>query len=157
MIASIVLSLIYIGLFTVLFMSQVTNYGLSGLCESHTDPHGATEGVEVPPEREDLYVTGDILSTFMAWLEEVGAGGATAYDMVGYEQAVFPTRGAAAFWTNLDRKGHRDFRASHMGCPILKGSKWILNKWSYHFDQFHLWPCHLDQEAQFKPFDKIYY
>ncbi len=106
----------------------MTNYGLSGLCESHIDPHGATEGVEVPPEREELFITGDMLATFMAWLGEVGAGGATAYDLVGYEQAVMPSRGAAAFWMDLDKRGFRDYRSSHMGCPILKGSKWILNK-----------------------------
>ena len=34
-------------------MFQVTNYGLSGLCESHIDPHGAIEGVEVNREARD--------------------------------------------------------------------------------------------------------
>ncbi len=110
----------------------------------------------MPPEREDLFVSGDILATFMAWLEEVGAGGATAYDAVGYEQVVFPTRGAAAFWIDLDRKGFRDFRSSHMGCPVLQGSKWILNRWIYQFDQFHTWPCRLDPVSFYEPFSKKY-
>jgi len=52
-----------------------------------------------------------------------------------YEQAIFPDRGSAAFWMDLDSKGHRDMRSSHMGCPVLKGSKWILNKWIYQVSQ----------------------
>ena len=27
------------------------------------------------------------------------------------------------------------------GCPVLKGSKWILNKWMYSFDNFKKFPC----------------
>jgi prolyl 4-hydroxylase len=55
-----------------------------------------------------------------------------------------PTRGSVALWYNLDKKGHRDLRASHGGCPILKGSKWILNKWIYYFNQFNKFPCSTD-------------
>jgi len=50
-------------------------------------------------------------------------------------QVIMPTRGSIAFWYNLDRKGYRDLRATHGGCPILKGSKWILNKWIYYYNQ----------------------
>jgi hypothetical protein len=37
---------------------QVTNYGLGGLCESHADPHGYLEGLDLPPERQHLVYTG---------------------------------------------------------------------------------------------------
>ena len=135
---------------------QVTNYGLSGLCESHIDPHGAIEGVDVPPQRSSLYLSGDMIATFMAWLNDVPAGGGTAYDLIDYEQLVTPTRGSAAFWIDLDRKGFRETRSSHMGCPILKGSKWILNKWVYYYDQFKEYPCGLKPSDDYKPFNDTY-
>eukprot|EP00095_Tigriopus_kingsejongensis_P001280 snap_masked-scaffold359_size197282-processed-gene-0.4 protein:Tk01280 transcript:snap_masked-scaffold359_size197282-processed-gene-0.4-mRNA-1 annotation:"prolyl 4-hydroxylase subunit alpha-1" len=120
---------------------QVTNYGLSGLCEGHIDPHGYLEGMEVPASRRRLFASGDIFATFMAWLDDVDAGGGTGFESPGFEQVVWPTRGSAAFWIDLRPLGHRELRSSHTGCPILKGSKWILNKWIYLFDQFHHYKC----------------
>lgn len=118
---------------------QTTNYGLGGLCERHMDPHGYIEGKEIPKSRDNLKLSGDMYATLMGWLDDVGAGGGTAFTAV--EKVIMPTRGSVAFWHNLDRKGHRDLRASHGGCPILKGSKWILNKWIYYFNQFQKLPC----------------
>ena len=47
---------------------QVTNYGLGGLCESHVDPHGYIEGKEVPPNRQYLVQTGDMIGkTFILY------------------------------------------------------------------------------------------
>ena len=135
---------------------QVTNYGLSGLCESHIDPHGYIEGREVPEERKNLYASGDMIATFMSWLGDVDAGGYTAFDSIGYEQAVQPTKGSAVFWIDLDRKGHKERRSAHSGCPVLKGSKWILNKWIYYFDQFKMWPCGRDPKEEYPPFDRYY-
>ena len=135
---------------------QVTNYGLSGLCESHIDPHGAIEGNEISEDRISLHVTGDMVATFMAWLNDVPAGGGTAYDTVDFEQLVTPTRGSAAFWIDLDRKGYRETRSSHMGCPVLKGSKWILNKWIYYYDQFKEYPCGIKRNDKYPPFTKVY-
>lgn len=46
----------------------------------------------------------------------------------------------------MDRKGHRVLASEHVGCPVLKGSKWILNKWIYSFDQFkYVNICHLNK------------
>ena len=50
---------------------QITNYGLSGICETHLDAHGATEGLTVEPGSKDLYITGDMFITFMAYLSNV--------------------------------------------------------------------------------------
>ena len=58
-----------------------------------------------------------------------------------------PTKGSVAFWYDLDLKGHRDMRNHHAGCPVLKGSKWIFNKWIYNLDQFGHRPCSIDPEA----------
>ena len=52
---------------------------------------------------------------------------------------------------DLDRKSQRDLRNFHAGCPILKGSKWIFNKWILSFDQFRTRPCSLNPHEEMKP------
>ena len=135
---------------------QTTNYGLGGLCETHIDPHGYIEGMELTPDRQGLIHTGDMMATFMAWLNTVDAGGYTAFDHVNYEQRLEPSRGSVAFWLDLDKKGYRELRSSHMGCPVLKGSKWILNKWIYYYDQFKNFPCGLKSHEPMEAFTKFY-
>lgn len=136
---------------------QVTNYGLGGLCETHIDPHGIMEVTEIPDERRYLHKTGDMVGTFMAWLNEVEAGGGTAYVVPGFEGVVMPKKGAAAFWYDLGSSGVRDQAATHGGCPILKGSKWILNKWMYQYDNFHKFPCYLQPGFLYNPPDNTHY
>ena len=128
---------------------QVTNYGLGGLCEVHSDPYGYIEGHKLTPHYQFLRETGDMFGTFMAWLNDVEAGGATAFTRVYKELAIMPERGSAAFWHSLDRKGHRDYMADHGGCPIIKGTKWILNKWMFFFDNFQKFPCGLNVGDKF--------
>jgi prolyl 4-hydroxylase len=137
---------------------QTTNYGLGGVCESHFDPHGYIEGAELPPHPgfQRLKKQGDMLATVMGWLNDVEAGGATAFCHPGHEVLIWPTRGSAAFWFNLDRKGHRDKRVLHSGCPVIKGSKWIVNKWIYYFDQFKKFHCGLSEERTFEPFKQYF-
>ena len=124
---------------------QTTNYGLGGLCETHLDPHGYLDGVEVPKSRASLFLTGDMLATVMGWLEDVPAGGATAFDWPGKEIAIQPTKGSIAFWFNLKKNGSRNRMTSHGGCPVIVGSKWILNKWIFFFNQWKTHPCSLDR------------
>ena len=97
-----------------------------------------------------------MMATMMGWLEDVEVGGATAFADPGNEVLVWPTRGSAAFWFNLDRKGFRDQRLLHGGCPIIKGSKWILNKWIFYFDQLKKFPCGLKDNEFNKPFTGVY-
>ena len=131
---------------------QTTNYGLAGLCETHIDPHGYLEGTELSVDRLGLKRSGDMMATIMGWIEDAPIGGATAFINPYQEVTVWPTKGSAAFWFNVDRKGFRDRRTVHGGCPVLHGSKWILNKWVYYFDQVDKYPCTLDPEEKFKPF-----
>jgi len=130
---------------------QTTNYGLGGLCEKHLDPHGYIEGADVTGPHKDLIQSGDMLGTVMAWLGDVEGGGATGFMHRTVEKAIMPSRGSAAFWYDLDRKGFRDIRSLHGGCPVIKGSKWILNKWIYYFNQFKNFPCGLTPIEKFPP------
>ena len=93
----------------------------------------------------------------MAWLKDTEAGGGTAYVVPGYEGVVMPEKGAAAFWYDLKANGYIDVKSQHYGCPVLKGSKWILNKWMYYFDNFKKFPCQMDPELRFDPPDQSHY
>lgn len=138
---------------------QVTNYGLGGLCEQHIDPHGIMESDEQyhRKHRPQIYVHGDIMATFMAWLSDTEEGGATSYLSPGREQLIMPDKGSAAFWYDLNSDGFRDQSTQHAGCPILKGSKWILNKWLFWFDNFKKFPCNVKRKPFDPPFHTHYY
>ena len=46
------------------------------------------EGKEIPPSRDNLRYTGDMIGTFMAWLGDVGAGGGTSYLVPGIKLGI---------------------------------------------------------------------
>jgi len=131
---------------------QVTNYGLGGLVETHMDPWGYEEGVPLVENRKSLSTTGDQIATFMGWLSDVPAGGGTVFPFIGYDEILTPKKGSAAFWISLSSCHSKDYRSFHGGCPILKGFKYILNKWIYSWDQWRHWPCYLERGRTIQPF-----
>ena len=58
---------------------------------------------------------------------------------------VHPTKGSAAFWWDLTHQNLRDIGTKHGGCPVAVGSKWILNKWVYSYNQWNYVPCRLEK------------
>ncbi|QQP41703.1 Uncharacterized protein FKW44_016162, partial [Caligus rogercresseyi] len=107
---------------------QVTNYGLGGLCEIHTDPHGLFSGRSIPEDRVSLFRTGDMILTLMGWLEDVNVGGKTAFIYPGLEALLTPTKGSAALWFNLHKNGHVNKATMHGGCPLVReGSGFSTN------------------------------
>ena len=108
------------------------------------DPFGYGKGVELTKDRKGLVRSGDYIETFMRWFSHIHAGGETAFTDHQYEGTVQPTKGSAAFWVNLASCHTKDERAKHAGCPVLKGSKWILNRWIYSWEQWKYWPCYLE-------------
>ncbi len=80
---------------------QTTNYGLGGTCDRHIDPYGYIEGKELGENQEELKMSGDMIATFMGWLEDTEAGGGTAFINGKKEFLVTPRRGAVAFWHDL--------------------------------------------------------
>ena len=120
---------------------QTTNYGLSGMVVDHSDPWGYEQGVEIPEDRAPLTRTGDYIATVMGWFEDTQAGGGTAFIERDYQGVIEPTKGSIAFWINLSSSHFKDGRSKHGGCPVLKGTKWIVNKWIFSWDQWKLWPC----------------
>ena len=76
---------------------------------------------------------------------------------LGREGKIKPEKGAAAFWYDILSDGYRDLNSLHGGCPVLMGSKWILNKWLYMFDNFKKFPCKLAKQTRFSPPSKTHY
>ena len=60
---------------------MVANYGLAGHYFTHTDPHGLWEGRE--DSSGQFKLAGDRLATIMVYLQQVQAGGATAFPNTG--------------------------------------------------------------------------
>ena len=136
---------------------QMTNYGLGGLCEDHNDPYGYNEGVEPTYDRKDLVNTGDIFGTVMGWLADTPAGGATTFFIGNDQVTLWPTKGAAGFWFGLYTDGKRDQYMLHGGCPVVIGSKWIVNKWVYTFNQWDKYPCDTKEFVRIAPWDEARY
>ena len=75
---------------------------------------------------------------------QVRAGGATVFPNLGL--VVPPAEGTALFWHTINTKvrtgvrgsdhdgrfvivqGEMDQRMKHLGCPVVQGDKWIVNK-----------------------------
>ena len=71
---------------------QIANYGIGGTYKYHTDSDGLN-GRSFGHEYLNL---GDRLATFMGYLTDVDAGGATVFPALGV--SVWPKRGDAVYW-----------------------------------------------------------
>uniref|UniRef100_A0A4W3JH91 procollagen-proline 4-dioxygenase n=1 Tax=Callorhinchus milii TaxID=7868 RepID=A0A4W3JH91_CALMI len=107
---------------------QVANYGVGGQYEPHFDFSRKEE-----PDAFRELGTGNRLATFLIYMSDVQAGGATVFPDFG--AAVYPKKGTAVFWYNLLRSGEGDYRTRHAACPVLVGSKWVANKWIHERGQ----------------------
>lgn len=65
--------------------------------------------------------------TAMAYLNAVEAGGATAFTLLGLE--IEPKPGVLLLWNNALPDGRPNPATLHAGCPVERGSKYIITKW----------------------------
>lgn len=124
---------------------QIANYGIGGQYGTHFDPSGFLDQTyKKRPEHKGVYyqAVGDRIATFMIYLSDVEAGGATSFPKMGLRSAA--KKGDALFWFNLKSTGKVHSLTSHAGCPVLVGSKWITNKWILYYDQFEKFKCSTD-------------
>ncbi|XP_076836065.1 prolyl 4-hydroxylase subunit alpha-2 isoform X2 [Brachyhypopomus gauderio] len=115
---------------------QVANYGVGGQYEPHYD-------FSRRPFDSNLKVDGNRLATYLNYMSDVEAGGATVFPDFG--AAIKPIKGTAVFWYNLFRSGEGDYRTRHAACPVLVGSKWVSNKWFHERGQEFRRPCGLTE------------
>ncbi|XP_061396385.1 prolyl 4-hydroxylase subunit alpha-1-like [Musca vetustissima] len=109
----------------------VTNYGIGGYYGTHNDFSESPE--------DDYAQSGNRILTAMFYLSDVDLGGATAFPQL--RLAVPPIKHSLLVWYNLHRSLEPDYRTSHAGCPVLKGSKWIGNVWFHSVGQELVRPC----------------
>lgn len=107
---------------------QVANYGVGGQYEPHFD-----FGRKDEPDAFEELGTGNRIATWLLYMSDVQAGGATVFTEVG--AAVWPKKGTAVFWYNLHPSGEGDFLTRHAACPVLVGNKWVSNKWIHERGQ----------------------
>lgn len=112
---------------------QVANYGIGG----HYEPHH--DYVQNPDGSLPVGSTGDRIATALIYMSDVEAGGATVF--LDVEEIVYPKKGDAVFWYNIDKYGRPDERTWHAACPMIVGSKWVANKWINERGQEFRRPC----------------
>uniref|UniRef100_A0A672Z713 procollagen-proline 4-dioxygenase n=1 Tax=Sphaeramia orbicularis TaxID=375764 RepID=A0A672Z713_9TELE len=117
---------------------QVANYGVGGQYEPHYDFSRRDE-----PDAFKRLGTGNRVATFLNYMSDVTAGGATVFPDFG--AAIWPRKGTAVFWYNLFKSGEGDYRTRHAACPVLVGSKWVSNKWIHERGQEFRRPCGLTE------------
>lgn len=86
-------------------------------------------------EARQLKVGGQRVATLVIYLNNVPAGGGTAFPKVGLE--VTPVKGNAVFFAYLGDDGSLDERTLHAGLPVEQGEKWIATKWLRQFPYRH--------------------
>lgn len=107
---------------------QVANYGVGGQYEPHFD-----FGRDDEPDAFEELGTGNRIATWLLYMSDVQAGGATVFTDIG--AAIQPKKGSAVFWYNLHPSGEGDYRTRHAACPVLVGNKWVSNKWIHERGQ----------------------
>ncbi|XP_076833627.1 prolyl 4-hydroxylase subunit alpha-1b isoform X2 [Brachyhypopomus gauderio] len=117
---------------------QVANYGVGGQYEPHFD-----FGRKDEPDAFKELGTGNRIATWLFYMSDVAAGGATVFTDVG--AAVWPKKGTAVFWYNLFASGEGDYSTRHAACPVLVGNKWVSNKWIHERGQEFRRPCSLSE------------
>lgn len=102
---------------------QLQKYGVSQEYRAHYDWLNPDAG----GHRSHLRRGGQRVATFILYLNEVEQGGGTAFPSIGLE--VFPRKGNALFFLNTDAHHQPDRQTLHAGCPVVRGTKIIANKW----------------------------
>jgi prolyl 4-hydroxylase len=102
---------------------QVLRYEPGNEYRAHFDWFDA----DAPGPRKHLERGGQRLGTFVLYLSDVEQGGGTAFPAIGLE--VQPQKGGAVFFVNTDPYGAPDRRTLHAGMPVVKGLKFVANKW----------------------------
>ena len=83
----------------------------------------------------------------MVYLSSPVQGGHTIFPQLSL--SVKPIAGTAMAWLNTRSSGLFDTRVLHMGCPVLRGDKWVANKWVLASSQMWRYPCYVDTDYHY--------
>lgn len=115
---------------------------LAGIPPEHAEPlvvQRYLPGQEYKQHRDyftDSKHTSQRLVTVFAYLNDVEAGGNTAFPVLGV--SVRPERGKAVRFTNTHPDGKPNPDTLHAGLPVIRGEKWLATLWFWDrsFDWF---------------------
>jgi prolyl 4-hydroxylase len=102
---------------------QVLRYDIGDEYRAHFD----WMNPDLPGLRKHMEIGGQGLGTFVLYLSDVESGGCTSFPAVGLE--VMPAKGGGVFFVNTDGLHAPDRRTLHAGSPVIKGVKFVANKW----------------------------
>ncbi|XP_064647850.1 uncharacterized protein LOC135500354 [Lineus longissimus] len=100
---------------------QITSYPVGIGYKTHTD---CREGAD----KRDRF------ATILVYLQDVEEGGETKFPELGIW--VKPRKGRALIWTNMNEKGECDPQSVHYAAKVVKGHKYILQRW-YYYENFY--------------------
>jgi len=102
---------------------QAQRYEAGGQFKHHTDyfEPGTSEYAQ------HASMQGNRTWTFMVYLNDVEAGGATHFSAI--DHAFLPVKGRAVVWNNLRADGTVNPDTQHAGMPVIAGHKIIITKW----------------------------
>lgn len=102
---------------------QVLRYEEGGEYQPHYDYFSK----EKPGGTDSLKRGGQRVATFIMYLNTPEKGGETIFPLAKLK--VFPKKGNALLFYNVDLEGKEDTLTLHGGAPVEKGEKWIATKW----------------------------
>ena len=99
---------------------QIGFYPPGGFYEQHYDAFGDEKGLKENLELDGSLV-GNRIATLMFYLSGTVDGGATVFPNLWV--SIFPTKGSAVFWYNLNKDGSLSEKSLHAACPTIFGIK----------------------------------
>ncbi|MGZ5584529.1 MAG: 2OG-Fe(II) oxygenase [Usitatibacter sp.] len=102
---------------------QVIRYGPRAASAPHFDFLVASNDAN----RASLARSGQRVSTLIAYLNDVAAGGDTVFPELGL--AVSPRKGHGLYFEYADSAGRLDVLSAHAGGAVSEGEKWAVTKW----------------------------
>lgn len=102
---------------------QGQRYDVGQEFKAHTDyfdPHGQDF-------QKFCSVSGQRTWTFMIYLNEPNAGGATRF--TEFKKSFTPQTGAMLCWNNMDQNGEPNGLTLHHGMKVRSGAKYVITKW----------------------------
>lgn len=77
--------------------------------------------------QKNINQAGQRVGTFLMYLSDVEAGGATAFPKLGFE--VRPKAGMALYFADVVPDGTIDPQTLHSSIPVVQGTKYLATKW----------------------------
>lgn len=77
--------------------------------------------------QKNIKQAGQRVGTFLMYLSDVEAGGATAFPKLGFE--IRPKAGMALYFADIHSDGSIDPQTLHSSVPVIRGTKYLATKW----------------------------